>query len=116
DGQKIQIDSVADLLADRPNKLRVEVAGDQQHRLFFYEGQTFTLYAQRMNLYATIPAPPTLIELAEKLKDDLDLELPLVDMFYWGTPKSTVSEITSAIDLGPSSVDGVTCQQFAFRQ
>jgi hypothetical protein len=116
DGQKVQIDSVADLLADRPDKLRLEVTGDQQHRLFFYEGKTFTLFAQRMNLYATTPAPPTIIELAEKLEKDLDIELPLVDMFYWGTPKSTVSEIKSAIDLGPSSVGGVTCQQFAFRQ
>ena len=116
DGQKVQSDSVADLLVNKPNKLRAEVTGDRQHRLFFYEGKTFTLFAQRMNLYATTSAPPTIIELAEKLNKDLDIDLPLVDMFYWGTPKSTVSEIKSAIDLGPSSVGGVTCQQFAFRQ
>jgi hypothetical protein len=115
DGQKDQTALVVDLLAARPNKMRAEVTGDQ-HRLFFYEGKTFTLFAPRMNVFATTPAPPTLIELAEKLKDDLDIELPLADMFYWGTPKSTVSEIKSAIDLGPSSVDGVTCEQFAFRQ
>ncbi len=115
DGQKDQTALVVDLLASRPNKMRAEVTGDQ-NRLFFYEGKTFTLFAPRMNVYATTAAPPTLIELGEKLKDDLDIELPLADMFYWGTPKSTVSEITSAIDLGPSSVDGVTCQQFAFRQ
>jgi hypothetical protein len=116
DGQKDQTALVVDLLAARPNKMRAEVTGDHQNRLFFYDGKTFTLFARRMNLYATTPAPPTLIELAEKLKDDLDIELPLADMFYWGTPKSSVSEIKSAIDLGPSSVDGVTCQQFAFRQ
>jgi len=116
DGQKVQSDSVADLLVNKPNKLRAEVTGDRQHRLFFYEGKTFTLFAQRMNLYATTSAPPTIIELAEKLNKDLDIDLPLVDMFYWGTPKSTVGEINSAIDLGPSSVGGVTCQQFAFRQ
>jgi hypothetical protein len=116
DGQKIQFDSVADLLVDRPNKLRMEATGDRQHRLFFYEGNTFTLFAPSMNVYATVPAPPTIAELVDRLQDKFDIELPLVDMFYWGTPKAAAKEINSAIDLGPSSVGGVTCEQFAFRQ
>ncbi len=116
DGQKVQVDSVADLLVDRPNKFRVEVTGDQQNRLFFYDGKAFTLFAQRMNLYATVPAPPTITELIDKLQDKFDIEFPMVDMFYWGTPRATVREIKSAIDVGPSSIGGVTCEQFAFRQ
>jgi hypothetical protein len=116
DGQKVQVDSVADLLVDKPNKFRLEVTGDHQHRLFFYDGKKFTLFAQRMNYYATVAAPPTILELVDKLEENFDIELPMVDMFYWGTPRAAVSEIKSATNLGPSSVGGVTCQQFAFRQ
>jgi len=116
DGQKVQFASVTDLLVDKPNKLRMELNGDQQQRLFFYDGKTFTLYAQRMNLYATVPAPPTLVDLIDKLQDNFDIELPLVDMFYWGTPRSADKEIKVAMDVGPSSVAGVTCEQLAFRQ
>ena len=116
DGQKVQFGSVADLLVEKPNKLRAELTGDQQHRLFFYDGKTFTLFAQQMNLYATVPAPPTLVDLVDKLQENFDIELPLVDMFYWGTSRSADKEIKAAADVGPSSVDGVTCEQLAFRQ
>jgi len=116
DGQKVQFASVADLLVDKPNKLRMELTGDQQQRLFLYDGKAFTLYAQRLNLYATVPAPPTLVDLIDKLQDNFDIQLPLVDMFYWGTSRSADKEITVAIDVGPSSVAGETCEQLAFRQ
>lgn len=116
DGQKVAVDSAADLLVEKPNKMRAEVTGDRQNRLFLYDGKTFTLSAQRMNMYATVPAPATLGELVEKLQEKFDIELPLVDMFYWGTERSQVGQIKSAIDLGPSSIEGVTCEQFAFRQ
>jgi hypothetical protein len=116
DGQKVQFGSVADLLVDKPNKLRAEVTGDQQQRLFFYDGKAFTLYAQRVNLYATVPAPPTLVDLIDKLQENFDIELPLVDLFYWGTSRSAEKEIKAAIDVGPSSVADVSCEQFAFRQ
>src|SRR5262249_45823182 len=43
------------------------------------------------------------------------LELPIADLFYWGDRKS-VTDVTGAIDLGPSQVDGVTCEHYAFRQ
>ncbi len=116
DGQKVAADSAADLLVEKPNKMRLEASGDRQNRLFLYDGKTFTLSAQRMNMYATVPAPATLAELVDKLQEKFDIELPLVDMFYWGTERSQIGQITSAIDFGPSSIDGVTCEQFAFRQ
>ena len=116
DGQKVAMDSIADLLVDKPDKLRMEATGDQQHRTFFYDGKTFTLFAQRLNFYATVPAPPTIIELIDKLDEKFDIELPLVDMFTWGTPRAAAREIKSAMDLGPTSIEGVTCEQFAFRQ
>jgi hypothetical protein len=116
DGQKVETDLVADLLVDKPDKLRMEATGDKQHRTYFYDGKTFTLFAQRLNFYATVPAPPTIVELIDTLDEKFDIELPLVDMFTWGTPRAAVREIKSAMDLGPTSIGGVTCEQFAFRQ
>ena len=70
-----------------------------------------------MNYYATVPAPPTIGELVEKLDEKYAIEMPLVDLFLWGTPQSTIEKyITGAIDVGPSSVDGTSCEQYAFRQ
>jgi hypothetical protein len=50
------------------------------------------------------------------LEDRYDIDLPLVDLFRWGTKEGNTDQITSAIDLGPSTIDGVTCEQYLFRQ
>jgi hypothetical protein len=117
DGQKIQSEGTVNLLASRPDKLRVEIKSDDKHRLLFYDGKNFTVWAELVNYYATVPAPPTIAELTDKLSDKYDIELPLVDLFRWGTDGAgSAKAITSAMDVGPSSVDGVTCEQYAFRQ
>jgi len=116
DGQKVSSTRNIDLLAQRPNKLRAEVADERQPRIFYFDGKKFTLWAPRLKFYGQLDAPSTIGELADKLEDDFNIQLPLVDLFRWGTPESGMKDLTSAIDLGPSSVDGTTCEQYLFRQ
>jgi hypothetical protein len=54
--------------------------------------------------------------LVDKVSDTFGIEIPLIDLFRWGTDQSTISKITSAIDVGPATVDNITCEQYAFRQ
>jgi hypothetical protein len=56
-GQKFEYDSVVEMLAEKPNHLRVETSSDSQHRLFFYDGKEFTLWGERVNYYATVSKP-----------------------------------------------------------
>jgi hypothetical protein len=116
DGQKVEVESQTDLIAQRPDRLRLEVTSDRQQRFFFYDGKAFTLWAPRTTYYATVPAPPTLLELANLLESKYDIELPLADLFRWGTPESDEAAITAAKDVGASAVGGTTCEQYAFRQ
>src|SRR5262249_30311261 len=39
-----------------------------------------------------------------------------VDLFRWGTPQADPNAITNALDIGPSVIDGTTCQHYAYRQ
>lgn len=116
DGQQVKFDSRVDLLARMPDRLRAEVNSAERHRLYLYDGKNFTIWAERVNYYATVPAPPTIAKLAKDLYDKYDIELPLEDLFSWGTPDSKVDEIKSGIDVGPSEVEGVTCEHYAFHQ
>jgi len=115
-GQEVKYDSRVDLLARMPDRLRVEVTSADRHRLYFYDGKSFTIWAALVNFYATVPAPPTIGKLAKVLYDKYDIELPLEDLFYWGTPDSKVDEIKSGTDVGPSEIEGVTCEHYAFHQ
>jgi hypothetical protein len=115
DGQNVEFDGVVEMIVQRPNRLRADVTSDKQQRLYFYNGATLSVWARRVNYYATVPAPPTIRELVDKLSDKYDIELPLADLFYWSDRASTGS-ITDATDLGPSQIGGVSCEHFAFRQ
>lgn len=116
DSQKIQVAKNIDLIAERPNRLRVQINGDQFERYFFYNGTSFTMWAPILKYYATTNAPSTIGELAKKLEEENGIELPLVDLFRWGTPEAETSAITAAKDLGPSKCEGLTCEHYAFRQ
>jgi hypothetical protein len=116
DGQKVQFAAVADMVAERPGKLRVDVNSDRQQRLFLFDGETFTVYAPKMKYYAQVPAPKTIGELVDTIESKYELELPLVDFFRWNTSESMLGNITAARDLGPSQIGGVTTQHYAIRQ
>ena len=89
DGQKIQMLTSADMIAKRPDKMRVEVVNNRQPRTFYYDGKDFTLWAPRLKYYATVPAPPTARELFLKLEDKYNIEIPFVDLFKWARPTRT---------------------------
>jgi len=116
DGQTIQFATNVDLLVSKPNRMRLQVTGDETNRLYLYDGKNFTIYGQLVNYYATVPAPPTIKELIDKIRDRFDIDLPLVDLFQWGTDESDIKNINGAADIGPTSVGGITCEQYAFHQ
>jgi len=116
DGQQVQLDSKVNFLVRFPDRMRVEVTSAQQHRLYLYNGTDFTVFAERVNYYATVPAPATVGLLATAVGEKYGLTIPLEDLFYWGTPQSKEKEITGAMDVGASEVGGVTCEHYAFRQ
>jgi hypothetical protein len=116
DGEIVTYSRKDTLLAARPNRLRVEMKGDDKNVFLFYDGKNFTVYGKIQNYYATVPAPATIGELIDKVNDKYDIEVPLVDLFMWGTDESTIKKITSASDIGPGVVDDVTCEHYSFRQ
>jgi hypothetical protein len=116
DGEIITDIRTNTLLAVMPNLLRAELKSDEKDVFLFYDGKQFTVYGKLVNYYATVPAPATTAQLVDKVYNDYGIEIPLVDLFKWGTDDSAIKKITSAFDVGPSTVQGITCEHYAFRQ
>jgi hypothetical protein len=116
DGEIIQSSTKVDLLTARPNRMRAEITGEDEHRFLLFNGKEFTVFGALVNYYATVPAPSTLGKLIDDLNDKYGIEVPLVDLFEWGTKDENIKRIKGATDVGPSAVEGVTCEQYAFRQ
>jgi hypothetical protein len=116
DGQLIQRHADWDVLAQSPNRLRMSLASDRKERIYFFDGKSFTIYSPQHRYYASVAGPATTRELAVTLADDYDIELPLEDLFWWGTERVDRTGILGGELIGPSAVEGTTCDHYAFRQ
>lgn len=116
DGEIVTDTRTNSVLAVSPNLLRAELKSDDRDVFLFYDGKNFTVYGKLVNYYATVPAPATTARLVDKVYSEYGIEIPLVDLFKWGTDESAIRRITSASDVGPSTVQGITCEHYAFRQ
>jgi hypothetical protein len=115
DGQKLEFAGTTDYKVRPPTGLFAEVKNDRKKRQYFYDGKTFTVYAPSTKYYATLPAPGTLGELVLAAQD-YGLELPLADLFWWGTDKAPTSAITRATYVGPARLGERNVAHYAFRQ
>jgi hypothetical protein len=116
DGQKLQHSASAELKVERPNRLRAQMDTPRTRRTLFYDGKKVTLFTPAQNFYSSVPFTGTLGELADALQGKYLIELPLADLFVWGTSAAPTDRIESAMIVGQDIVDGEVCDHYAFRQ
>lgn len=116
DGQKLQHSATADLEVDRPNKLRARMFSARSEREIFYNGQMATLYTPAQRYYSTVAFTDTLAVLVTKLQEKYAVQVPLSDLFVWGTAAAPLDKIDSAMNAGQDFVGKDLCDHYAFRQ
>lgn len=117
DGQKIELDGVVTYKVKRPDHLFLELRSDRQLRQLIYDGNRLTLYSPRLKYYAQVEdVGATLGELVEAAANRYGIEMPLADLFLWGTDKAPKSAIRGALHVGGGTLDGEAIEQYAFQQ
>lgn len=113
-GQQVKKRSTIQLTIHRPNRLRADVQTDRTLRQLFYDGSSFTIWSPRAGYYASTPAPGTIANLVTLAAERYAIDLPFAELFPWESLES--GELRAARELGPSEVEGVECEHFAFWQ
>ena len=116
DGQKLQHTAMAEMDVQRPNMLRARMFSARSEREIFYDGKVATLFIPAQKAYSTVNFTGNLDDLVTKLEERYGVEIPLSDLFLWGTPAAPVDRITSAMNAGQDFIDGDLCDHYAFRQ
>jgi len=116
DGQKLQHTATAQMDVARPNKLRAAMRSARSDRDLFFDGKTVTLWTPAQKYYASVPFTDTLGELVESLNERYGIEVPLSDLFVWGTPAAPLDKIESAMNAGQDFIGKDLCDHYAFRQ
>ena len=116
DGQKLQHTATADMDVERPNKLHAQMQSARSEREIIYDGKIVTLYTPAQKYYSTVEFVDTIGGLINRLEERFGVELPLSDLFLWGTPAAPLDKIESAMNAGQDFVDDDLCDHYAFRQ
>lgn len=114
-GQKLQYGGTVDILARRPNNLRMSLRMGPSSRELYYDGKTLTMDAPTLKMYASTAAPPTIKEMLQMAQDQYDLEVPLADLFMWSARPDFAAQVTSAFPAGKESIGGFNCEHYALR-
>jgi hypothetical protein len=114
-GYKLQNNERTQIIVQRPNRLRAEVSGDIRNRTFVYDGKTLTMYSPEDGAYVKTEAPDN-IETMVGVLLDTGVEMPLIDVLYQATAGTLTDFVRGGILVGTSTIDGVECDQLAFRQ
>jgi len=116
DGQKLQHTATADMDVERPNKIRALMHSARSERELVYDGKTVTLYTPAQKYYSTVEFTDTIGKLIERLEERYGVEVPLADLFLWGTPAASVDKLESGMNAGQDFVGDDLCDHYAFRQ
>jgi hypothetical protein len=116
DGQKLQHSARATLDVARPDRLHVRMSSPRSERELFFDGKSVTLFTPAQKIYSTVDFSGTVGELVERLQQRFGVEVPLSDLFLWGTPAAPVDRIQSAMNAGQDVIGGELCDHYAFRQ
>jgi hypothetical protein len=113
-GKKLQFAFDLEAYVQRPDKVRINAAGDLENKQFFYDGKTITLYDKTHNHYAAMEAPASIDEAMEKASKEYGLRVSLVDLAESNTCALMTKGMKHALYVGEGVVRGVKCHHLAF--
>jgi hypothetical protein len=115
-GQNVGFLHRTEMSVQRPNKVRVVITGSRAPKGLIYDGHTFVLFNDTHHYYSKVPAPPTIRQLITDADEKYGVQLPLVDLFYWGEQSNDEKALTSALFIGLDKVEGKWCNHYAYQQ
>ncbi len=115
DGQKLQHTATADLDVVRPNRIRALMKSARSEREIVYDGKAVTLYTPALKYYATVEFDGTIGDLINRMEERYGMQIPLDDLFRFGTPAAQYDKIESAMNAGQDFIGDDLCDHYAFR-
>ena len=115
-GQKLQYGGTVDIVARRPDRIRMTQKMGTSERVLYFDGKNLTVASPGLGYYATAQSPGTIKDMLTIAEDRYGLEVPLADLFAWGTDPAMAAKLTSAMSAGEETIGGQMCEHYAMRQ
>ncbi len=104
------------VVARRPDRLRVEMDGDDGTTQIFYDGKTLVLYAPARKEYVSLAVPDTIDGMLKEAEARLGVDFPLADFLSLAPNKAFLTGVTEGKVVGEVTVNGVPSRHMTFLQ
>jgi hypothetical protein len=115
-GELLHIAHSMKVTVRRPDRLLIEVTGDDGSTKLFYDGKTVVLFGVETKRYASLPVPNTIQGMMKEVMGRLGVDFPLADFLTDNPDKSFLFGVTSGREVNTVTIDGVPCRHLLFIQ
>ena len=115
-GLPLHIEHEFKVTVRRPDRLLVNVSGDDGQRTLIYDGKTVVIARDNGNDYATLPVPDTIQRMMYVVMGRFGIDFPLADFLTDDPAKAFLTGVTSGREINIVTIDGVPCRHLLFMQ
>jgi hypothetical protein len=115
-GQPLHIGHSMKVTVRRPDRLRIDVTGDDGSTKLFYDGKRVVLFGVETRRYSSFPVPNTIQGMLKEVMGRLGVDFPLADFLTDNPDKSFLFGVTSGREVNTVTIDGVPCRHLLFIQ
>jgi hypothetical protein len=116
-GEPLHIFHTVKVTMHRPNRLLVDVTGDDGSNKLVFDGKTAVIFSAAQNKYASIPVPDGTIEgMLKEAVGRLGVDFPLADFLSEAPNKAFLTGVTSGRVVNSVTIDGAPYDHLFFFQ
>jgi hypothetical protein len=106
DGRFLHIGHTLKVLVRRPDRMRVDIDGDDGATQVFYDGKTLVLYGPAKKEYVSLPVPDTIEGMVKEAESRIGFDFPLADLLSLAPDKAVSSGVTQGKIVNEVTIDG----------
>jgi hypothetical protein len=116
-GEPLHIFHTMKVIVHRPNRLLVEMTGDDGSNELVFDGKTLTLFSPQEKKYVSIPVPEGIIDgMLKEAVGRIGIDFPLADFLSEAPNKAFLTGVTAGRVVNTVTIDGVRCDHLFFFQ
>ena len=113
-GQPLHIFHTIRVVARRPDRLTIEVSGDDGTHDLFYDGKSVAISSPDTKEYGTVAAPGDIASALNDVTEKLNVDFPLAGFLAESPDKAFLSGVIAGWQVGTAKIDGVDCLHLFF--
>jgi hypothetical protein len=116
ESQPLHIFHTMNVMVRRPDRLAVQVTGDDGSARLLYDGKTLTVFNAGTNTYASVAAPGSLEEMLKDVVARYNIDFPLADFVASEPGKAFLTGVRTGREVGTAMIDGKPARHLFFTQ